>query len=109
MGGLRAEGCEGVPVAFEDVLIEEANPAVADTHGRGGETVDIFAVQEVVLRFRFSHAVGGCVVELREEADFADIGLLGALALATELKSCKHLLTQWGHEIPPFVNGRLVV
>jgi hypothetical protein len=93
VGGLRAEECEGVPVAFEDVLIEEANTAVADTHGRGGEAVDIFAVQEVVLQFRFSNAVGGFVVELRQEADFSDIGLLGALALATELQGSNHLLT----------------
>jgi hypothetical protein len=33
------------------------------------------------------------VVELRQEADFSDIGLLGALALATELQGSNHLLT----------------
>ena len=97
VGGLRAEECEGVPVALEDMLIEEANTAGAEAHGRGGEAVDVFAVQEVALQLRFSKAVGGCVVELREQADFPDIRLLGALALATELQCSNHLLTQRGH------------
>ena len=104
VGGLRAQEREGVPVAFEDVLIEEADTAVADAHGRWGEAIDVFPVQEVVLQLLFRDAVGGCVVELRQQADFPDIGLLGPLALAAELERRNHLLTQWGHEMSPFVS-----
>src|SRR5262249_33757625 len=104
VGGLRTEECEGVPVALEDVLIEEADATVADAHGRWSEVIDVFAVQEIALQLLFREAVGGFVVELREQADFPDIGLLGPLALATELQCSNHLLTQWGHERSPFVS-----
>ena len=52
VGGLRTQECKDVPVALEDVLREKADATVADTHGRGGEAVDIFPVQEVVELFR---------------------------------------------------------
>ena len=104
VGGLCAHKRESVPVALEDVLIEEADATVADAHGRGGEAVDVCAVQEVALQLLFRDAVGGCVVELREQADFPDIGLLGTLTLAAELESRDHLLTQWGHERSPFLS-----
>jgi len=48
------------------------------------------------------------VVELREQADCPDIGLLGALALATEVQCSHHFLTQGGHKLSPFVSGRFV-
>jgi hypothetical protein len=102
--GLRAQEREGVPIAFEDVLREEADTAVADAHGRWGEAIDIFPVQEVVLQFLFRDAVRGFMVELREQAYFPDIGCLRPFALATELKRCDHLLTQWSHELSPFVS-----
>jgi hypothetical protein len=44
------------------------------------------------------------VVELGQQADFPDIGGLSPFALATELKRCDHVLTQWGHELSPFVS-----
>jgi hypothetical protein len=50
---LRAHERQGVPVALEDVLIEEADGTVADAHGRGGEAIDVFAVEEVVLQLSF--------------------------------------------------------
>jgi hypothetical protein len=75
------------------MLIEEANATVADAHGRWGEAVKVFAVQEVALQLLFRDAVGGCVIELREQADFPDIGLLGPLAFAAELQRSNHLLT----------------
>ena len=103
VGGLRAQERQGVPVALEDVLREEADTAVADAHGRWGEAVDVFAVQEVVLQLLFGDAVGGCVVELSQQADFPDRGFLRPFALATEVESRNHVLTQWGHEISPFV------
>jgi hypothetical protein len=108
VGVLRAPERQGVPVALEDVRREEADTAVANTHGRGGEAIDVFPVEEVVLKLLCRDAVGGFVVELGQQADFPDIGRLGALALATEWKSRKHVLTQWGHEISPFVSGRVV-
>jgi len=103
VGGGRTKECEGVPSALEDVLREEADAAVADAHGRGGQAIDVFAGQEGVLQFLCRDAVGGWVVELRSQSDCPDRGCLSPLALATELESRKHVLTQWGHEISPFV------
>jgi hypothetical protein len=40
------------------MLGEEADTAVADAHGRWGQAIDVFAVQEVVLKLLFSNAVG---------------------------------------------------
>ena len=39
----------------------------------------------------------------REQADFPDIGFLRPFAFATEVEGRQHLLTQWAHEISPFV------
>ena len=103
VGGLCAHEREGVPVAFEDVLIEETDATIADAHGRWSKAIDVFPVQEVVLQFLFSDAVGRFVVELGQQADFPDIGFLSPFTLTTELKSRNHLLTQWGHETSPFV------
>jgi hypothetical protein len=61
------------------MLIEEANAAVADAHRSWGEAIDVFPVQEVVLKFLFRDAVGGFVVELGQQADFPDIGCLSPL------------------------------
>jgi hypothetical protein len=104
VGGLRAQEREGVPVALEDVLIEKAAATGADTHGGWGEAVDVFPVQEVVLQLLCGEQVGRFVIELSQQAYCAAIGLLGALALAAELKRSNHALTQWGHEISPFVS-----
>jgi hypothetical protein len=101
VGGLRTQECKGVPVALEDVLREKADATVADTHGRWGEAVDIFPVQEGVLEFLCRDAVGGCVVALSQQTDFPDRGFLSPFALATELESRDHLLTQGGHEMSP--------
>jgi hypothetical protein len=94
VGDLRTNEREGMPIAFEDVLIEEANPAIAEAHGGGGEVVDIFAVQEVALQLLLGDEVGGFVVELGQQADFSDIGLLSPFAFAAEVESRDHLLTQ---------------
>ena len=103
MGGVRTQEREGVPVALEDVLREEADATGAETHGRGGEAVDVFAMQEVTLQLRFCEAVGGLVGALSQEADFPERGCLSPFAFATAVKSCKHVLTQWGHEMSPFM------
>jgi hypothetical protein len=57
---------------------------------------------------RFRDAVGGCGVELGQEADCPDRGVLGPFALAAAWESRKHVLTQWGQEIAPFVRWRVV-
>ena len=87
----------------EDVLREEAHTTGADTHGGWGEAVDVFAMQEVALQLLFRDAVGGCVGELREQADFSDRGCLCPFAFATEVERRDHVLTQGAHRISPFV------
>jgi hypothetical protein len=101
--GLRPKQRQGVPITLEDVLREEADATVADTHGRGGEAIDVFAVQEVGLKRLFGEQIWRFAVELSQQADFPDIGFLRPFAFATELKRRNHVLTQWGHEMPPFV------
>ena len=100
---LRAQEREGVPVALEDVLGEEANTARADTHGGWGEAIDVFAVQDIALQRLFGDAVGGLVVELGQQVDCSDIGCLCPFAFATEVERRQHVLTPWGHEISPCV------
>ena len=102
VGGLHAQEREGVPVALEDVLGEEADAAVTDAHGRGGEAIDVFPVQERALQRLFRDAVGGCVVELGQQADFPDRGCLRPFTLATEWESRNHLLTQGSHTMSFF-------
>ena len=46
------------------------------------------------LQLLCGEAVGGCVGELGQQADFSTRGCLSPFALATALKSRKHLLTQ---------------
>jgi hypothetical protein len=100
-GGVRTQEREGVPVAREDVLGEEADATGAETPGRWGEAGDIFAVQEGVRECLCREAVGGCVGELSSQTDFPARGCLRPFALATALESRKHWLTQWGHERSP--------
>jgi hypothetical protein len=101
VGGGRAHEREGVPIAFEDVLREEADTAVADTHGRWGEAIDVFPVQEIALKILFGEQGGRFAIELSQQADFADVGFLSAFAFATELESRNHVLTQCSHEMSP--------
>jgi hypothetical protein len=84
--GLRANERQGVPVACEDVLVEESDATGADAHGSWGKAIAVFAVQEVGLKLFFGDHVGRFVVELRQQAYLTDISLLGTLPLATELK-----------------------
>jgi len=103
VGGVRAQERESMPVAMEDVLREEADAAGADAHGGGSEAVDVLPVQAIVLEFWCSDAVRRCVVELRQQPDCTDRGVLGPFALTTELKRRYHVLTSWGHVISPSV------
>jgi hypothetical protein len=43
------------------------------------------------------------MVELSEQAYFPDRGFLSPFAFATEVEGRHHVLTQWAHEISPFV------
>ena len=98
-----------MPVAFEDMLVEESDAAVADAHGRRGEVINVFTVQEVVLKLGFGEQIRGFAKELSEQADLSDISLLGTLSLTAELKRGDHLLTQWSHEtasLPELVRCR---
>jgi hypothetical protein len=106
--GLSPPQSQRVPITLEDVLGEEADAAVADAHGGWGQAVDVLPVEEGALQLLFGDAVGGLVVELGQQADLPDRGFLSPFALATELESRNHVLTQCGHEISPFVSGRVV-
>src|SRR5207248_1290085 len=103
-GGVRAHEREGVPVALEDVLSEEAHTAGAETHGRWSEAVDVLPVQEVALQRLCGDHVGRFAIALSQQADRTDRGCLSPFALAIELKRGDHVLTQWGHEMSPFVS-----
>ena len=103
VGGLCTQERERGPIALEDMLREEADATGADAHGRWGQAIDVFPVQERALQLLCGAAVGGCVVELGQQADFSDLGFLRPFAFAAEVESRDHLLTQWGHEMSPFV------
>ena len=104
VGGLSPNQRQRVPIALEDVLVEEADAAVADAQRSWGEAIDVFPVQEVVLKLLFGEQVWRFAIELSQQADLTDIGFLRSFSLATELKRGNHLLTQWGHEMSPFVS-----
>ena len=99
--GVSPHHRQRVPVTLEDVRGEDADAAVTDAHGRGGEAIDVLAVAEGMLQLLFYNAVGGFMVELSQQADFPDIRCLGPVALATALESRKYVLTQWGPERSP--------
>jgi hypothetical protein len=106
--GVSAKERQGVPVTFQDMLGEEADTTGAETHGNRGEAVDVVAVQAGVLQPLFGEQVGRCAIELSQQVYLTDVGLLSTRSFATELKRGHHLLAQWGHEISPFVSGRVV-
>jgi hypothetical protein len=106
--GLCTKEREGVSVTFQDMLGEEADTTGAETHGSRGEAVDVFAVQEGVLKLLFGEQVGRCAIELRPQVDLTDRGVLSTLSFATELQRGNPVLAQWGHERSPFVSGRVV-
>jgi hypothetical protein len=93
VGGLWAQECQRGPIAFEDVLIKKADAAVAEAHRSWRQAIDVFAVQEITLEILFGDAVGGFVIELRQETHFPDIGFLRPFAFAAEVEGRDHLLT----------------
>jgi hypothetical protein len=108
VGGLSPHERQRVPITLEDVLGEAAETAGADAQGSGGEAIDVFAVQQVVLKLLFRDQVWRCAIALSQQAALTDRGFLSPFALTTELKRGDHVLTQWGHEMSPFVSGRVI-
>jgi hypothetical protein len=82
---LGSKDTEDVPTAVKHVLVEEADTAVADAHGLGGPSVDVFAVEEVVLEFLLGEQVGGFAIEPGKHADRACVGLLSPFPFPVEL------------------------
>jgi hypothetical protein len=101
VGGVSPNQRQRVPIALQAMLREEAEATGAEAHGRWGEAIDVLTVQAGVLECRCGDHVGRCAIELSQQADLTDVGLVGALSLATEWQRGHHVLTQWGHEISP--------
>lgn len=98
---LSAQDGEDVPIAFEDVDVEEANAAVADAHGFGGPAVDVFAMQEVLLELGFGDEIGSFVIEFTEHTDRAGVSFLSGFSFPIELQSSDHLLIPIIHKSSP--------
>jgi hypothetical protein len=103
---LGSEDSENVPVALEDVLVEEAYPAIADPHSIGRPLIRVFPVEEIVLKLLLSNEIGGLAVELDEHAQGPCIGLLRALPFAVDLKGLDHsFIPLCLHDASPFSLG----
>jgi hypothetical protein len=72
---VRAHEREGVPVAREDVRREAAEATGAEAQGSWGEAVDVFPVQEGVLKRLCGEQVGRCALALSEQASCPDSGV----------------------------------
>jgi hypothetical protein len=103
VGGVCPQERQRGPVALEDVLREEADAAGAEAHGRGGQAVDVCAVEAIALQRLFGDAVRGCVGELGQQVDVSDRGGLRPFACAAEVEGRDQVLTQEAHELSPFV------
>jgi hypothetical protein len=101
--GLGSEDSEDMPVALEDMLVEEAYPAIADPHGIGRPVISVFAVEEIILELFFGNEIGGLAVEFDEHAQGPCIGLLRAFPFAVELKGLDHsVIPLCLHDTSPF-------
>jgi len=101
--GLGTEDSEDVPVSLEDVFVEEAYPAIADTHGVGGPVMNVLPVEEIVLEFLLADQVGGFVVELAEHANGAGVSLLSPFSFAVKLKGLdRSVIPLCLHDTSPF-------
>jgi hypothetical protein len=101
--GLGSEDSEDVPIALEDVFVEEANPTIADPHGIGGPVIDVFPLEEIVLEFLLGDQIGGFAVELAEHAHGAGVGLLSPFSFTIELKGLdRSVIPLCLHDTSPF-------
>lgn len=96
---LGPEDAEDMPVAGKDLLIIEANPAIADPHRLRRPATDVFSMEEVVPEFLFGDEIGGLAVELGKHAHGPAVCLLGALSLAVELQGVDHGLIPVFHHV----------
>jgi len=71
---------QGMPIAFEHVDKKELDAAVADTHGSGCPSIDVLAVQEIVLKLVFADQVRCFAVEVDQHPYRAGVAFLGGLA-----------------------------
>jgi hypothetical protein len=100
---LGAEDSEDVPVALEDVLVEEAYAAIADPHGIGRPLISVLPLEEIVLKLLLANEIGRLAVELDEHAQGPCIGLLRAFPFAVELKGLDHSVIPLSlHDTSPF-------
>jgi hypothetical protein len=100
---LGSEDAEDVPVSLEDVFVEEAYAAIADTHGIGGPVINVLPVEEIVLEFLFRDQIGGFAVELAEHANGAGVGLLSPFSFSIELKGLDRSVIPFClHDTSPF-------
>jgi hypothetical protein len=100
---LGSEDSEDVPVALEDMLVEEAYPAIANTHGIRRPVVSVFAAEEIFLKLFFGNEIGRPAVGLDEHAQGPCIGLLRAFPFAVELKGLNHsVIPLCLHDTSPF-------
>jgi len=101
--GLGSEDAEDVPVSLEDVFEEEADPTVADAHGIGGPVINVFPVEEIILKFLLSDQIRGFTVELAEHASGTGVGLLSPFSFAIELKGLdRFVIPLCLHDTSPF-------
>ena len=56
--GLGSHEFQGLPGAFEALLVEETQSAVTDAHGAWREAIVIFSMQDVVLKLLFGDEIG---------------------------------------------------
>ena len=62
--GLGPEDSKDVPVSLKDMLVKEANPAIAYPHGIGGPLINVFPVEEVFLEFLLGDQIRVFAIEL---------------------------------------------
>jgi hypothetical protein len=104
--GLGSEDVEDMPVLLKDVLVEEADTAIADPHRTGGPLADVLAVKEVVLEFTFGDLIGTLPVELDQHAHSPGVSLLRSFPFAVELKGLdKSFIPVCHHDTSPFIDG----
>ena len=92
-----AELQERGPFARHGVGEEELDAAVGDLEGAGGELAVVLQEQEVVADLRLGEQVRGPPEVRGQLPDGSDIGFLGPLAAACELKILDHPLAERGH------------
>jgi hypothetical protein len=103
---LGAQDRKDVPIALQDIDVIKANAAVADAHGLGRPVIDVFALEEVLLELGLRNQIRGFVIELREHAHRAGIGLLGSFSFPIELQSIDHPLVPIVHKDSPSKKDR---